>query len=118
MAVSHVALQHGDDLVVGLAAVNHAEAADGFRPHEEARVRDGPLGQHADVHRVAVAANLLLASQTLAAEFGHALTAERLRDEAVQRRRDGEEGRGGATFQMPEALSSSYLTASVGTIST
>src|SRR5947209_6590409 len=83
VAVGHVLLQHGDDLVVGLVAVNHAQAADGLGAHQEVGVRGGALREHADVHRVAVAA-YLLAAGAVAAEFGHAVAAEGLRDEAVQ----------------------------------
>jgi hypothetical protein len=49
-------------------------------------MRGRALGQHTDIERVAVAADGL-AAETIAAQFGDALAAVGLRDEAVERRR-------------------------------
>ena len=76
-----VALQHGDDLVVGLAAVDELQPADDPRGDEDLRLRDRPLAEHADVQRIAVAA------AGHRRELRHPLRAIRLRHEAVQRRR-------------------------------
>ena len=54
-AVDGVALEDGDDLVVGLVAVEHAQAADGHGAQEDVAAGDGLLGEDADVQRVAVA---------------------------------------------------------------
>src|SRR5438874_1017166 len=54
-AVEEVALHHGDDLVVRLAPVDQAQAADRDGLDEDVAVGDRLLAEHADVERVAVA---------------------------------------------------------------
>jgi hypothetical protein len=50
-----VAFEHGDDLVVGLAAIDELDAADHARAQQHLGALDGTLADHADVERIAVA---------------------------------------------------------------
>ena len=83
--VAHVGLEHGNDFIVGFVAVDHAEAADRHRPDNEVAVRGGPLREHADIERIAIAVDRA-ASGAFLAEPRHLESAEGLRDETVRRR--------------------------------
>ena len=82
-AVQGIPEHDRDDLVVGLAVVDHAETPDGQRPHNNVAVGDHFLGQHTDVQRVLVADDVRAAGAFLA-EPGDGLSAEGLRDEPVK----------------------------------
>src|SRR4030095_11202045 len=88
-AIRGIALEDGQNLVVGLAAGEHGQAADRAGEDEDAAGGDGPLGQNAYVDRVAVADDFL-PSRPRGGKAGHALGAERAGDEAVG---GGAEGR-------------------------
>lgn len=55
LAIHLVFGQHGDDFVVGLTAVNHAEAADGRSIHDDVAVCDLAFGEYTNIEWVVVA---------------------------------------------------------------
>ena len=81
--VQQVVLEHGDDLVVGLAPVDHLDPADDARADDDLRAADRALADHAHVEGVAVGAGRVRGQR------GDARTAERARDEAVEGRGQG-----------------------------
>src|SRR4029450_10898053 len=85
--VHRVPGEDGDDLVVRLVAVDHAEAADRNRLDEDVAVRDVALTEPPDVERVAVAADGW-PTGALGAERADAVSAVSLGDEAVERGTD------------------------------
>jgi len=80
-APDEVVRQHGDDLVVGLAVVEHRQAADHLGLDQDLARVDRTFAEHADVERIAVA--LLGAGRQVA----DAAATQRARDEAVEARR-------------------------------
>jgi hypothetical protein len=76
-----IAIQHRDDLVVGLAPVDDLQAAEHPRPQQDLRVGDRPLADHTDVERIAVA------PVAIDGEAPHPIAAVGLRYEAIERRR-------------------------------
>src|SRR2546422_10823272 len=82
MSVCKVGLQHRDDFVVSLLAINHSQSADRFRLKKEAAVGKRLFGQYTNVHRVTIALNPIF-SGSLAAKLGHLFAAITLRNEAV-----------------------------------
>ncbi len=50
-----VVVEHGDDLVVGFAGVDHLNPAHNAGGEQDLRARDGSLADDADVERVVVA---------------------------------------------------------------
>ena len=80
-APDEVVLEHGDDLVVGLAAVEKLQAADDARGDDNLRMIDRTLAHDTNIERIAITA------LGAGAQRAHRFTAVRLRDEAVQRRR-------------------------------
>ena len=73
-----IALEHRDDLVVGLTAIGDFESAHHARAEQHLGVIDGPLADYADVERIAIAA---LAARS---EPAHPLAAVGARNEAVE----------------------------------
>src|SRR5207253_2217932 len=49
MAIGDIGFKDGDNLVIRLRAVNHAQAADGTRADEEITMRECLFCQHADI---------------------------------------------------------------------
>src|SRR6267378_4451828 len=84
MAVCKVGLQHRDDFVVSLLAINHPQSADWFRLKKEVALSKRLFGQYTNVHRVTITLDPL-GSGSVAAELGHLFAAITLRNEAVQR---------------------------------
>ena len=74
--------EDGENLIVGLAAVEQSQATDGAGAHEQRPMRDWPLGEDADVERIPIA-NDARASSALHGHRRHALVAPRLRHEPV-----------------------------------
>lgn len=83
VVVGLVVLKNGDDLIVGLSAIDHAESTDRSSIHDDVAVQYWSRGEDTDVHRVAVANDILLAGR-FGAEFGDAVTAQGTGDEAVE----------------------------------
>src|SRR5258706_290106 len=83
MSVCEVCLQHRDDFVVGLFAINHPQSADRLRLKKEVALGKRFFGQYANIHRVTIALNSP-GPGALAAELGHLFAAITLWDEAVQ----------------------------------
>ena len=54
VAERRVPLEHGDDLVVRLVAVDQAQPADRHRLQEDVAVREGPLRKDADVQGIGI----------------------------------------------------------------
>ena len=50
-----VLLEHRDDLIIRLAGVDHLQTADDVGGEDDLSPVDRPLGDHADIHRIAVA---------------------------------------------------------------
>jgi hypothetical protein len=78
-----VAVEDGDDLVVGLAAVDHLDAADDAGIEHDVRAVDVALGVDADIQRVTVR------YIDARAALGDFLGAVGARNKAVERRRAG-----------------------------
>ena len=53
-APDEIVVQDADDLVVGLSAVDHLEAADDPGPHDDLVACDRPFAEDADVQRVPI----------------------------------------------------------------
>jgi hypothetical protein len=102
-AVRGIVDQDRDDLVVGLALVEEAEAADRARANEDRAVRDRTLGEDTDVERVAVADDAR-AARLAHRERRDAVPTPRLRDEAVRRRTDVREALRAVDLQMAARL--------------
>ena len=83
-AVRGVVHEHADQLVVRLVTIEEPEAADRPRAQDDAAVVDRPLGEHADVDRVAVADHAL-PSGGRCGRGRDAVLAPGARDEAVGR---------------------------------
>ena len=81
IAPHEVAFHHSDDLVVGLAAIEELQAPDHARRHDHLGAGDRPLGEHADVERIGIAA------LRPGAQRRHLGAAIGPRNEAVERRR-------------------------------
>ena len=82
VAVHGIVPHDGDDLVVGLAAVRQAQAADRQRRQEDVAVGNTLLRLHTDIERIAVADHPLAAG-SLGKDTGHPLSRVGLRDESV-----------------------------------
>src|SRR5437016_8078262 len=83
VSVGKVGLQHRDDFVVSLLAINHSQSADWFRMKKEISLSKRLFRQHANIHRVTIAVDPP-GSGSLAAELGHLFAAITLRNEAVK----------------------------------
>ena len=70
IAVEGVVFEYGDDFVVGLIAVDHAQAADWNGLQQDIAVCKRSFGQYADVERVAVADDAI-AARAFGAEAGY-----------------------------------------------
>jgi hypothetical protein len=116
VAIRRIVLQHRDDLVIGLTTIDHPQAADRDGTQQDVSVADWPLRQHTHVHRVTVADDVG-PTRAVATRLGHPLTTQGLRQQSVKRRTHAGVLLRAIDLQMP-SLSSSYLTVSVGTIST
>ena len=55
VAPHEVRFEHRDQLVVGLAAIEKLQPADHARRHDDLGALDRPLGEHADIERIAIA---------------------------------------------------------------
>ncbi len=78
MTVHRVVVHHCDDFVVRLIFIDRAQAADRNGLYQQVAVADGFLGEHANVHRIAVALDAGLAG-ALFALSSDALGAQRAR---------------------------------------
>src|SRR5581483_144646 len=76
-----VAIEHRDDLVVGLAAIDDLQASENASPQQDLRVGDRPLADDTDVEWIAVTPIAVCRQET------YPLTAIGLRNEAVERGR-------------------------------
>jgi hypothetical protein len=97
VAPDGILLDDRDDLVVGLALVDHQQPPERPCPQQDVCPRDGALAQHANIERIAVA---LLG----AGERRHARPAVRARHEAVQRGRQRRQPLGPIDHQEPGLL--------------
>src|SRR5262245_4726228 len=84
-AVREVSIEDGDDLVVGLLIIEHAQPANRTGVDEDIAVRHRLLGQNADVHRIQVSVDIL-ESRPLRTAARHPLAAVRLWNEPIKRR--------------------------------
>src|SRR2546421_7427484 len=82
MSECKVSLQHRDDFVVSLLAINHSQSADWFCVKKEVALSKRLFGQYTNVHRVTITLNPT-GSGPVAAELGHLFAAITLRNEAV-----------------------------------
>src|SRR5207253_2499494 len=82
-SVGQIVLEYRHDLVVCFVAVDHAQPSDGPRAEEEVGMRHRLLGEDADVHRIAVAADVA-APAAIRAALPDPGAAIRLRDEPVE----------------------------------
>src|SRR6266498_217562 len=85
MTVREVGFEHGDNLVVGLLAIDHSEAANWFCLQKKIALGKRFFGEHADVHRIAITLDVT-GSGAFGAEFRHLFTTKSLRNEPVERR--------------------------------
>ena len=81
LAPDVIALEHRDDLVVGLAAIDDLQSPHHAGAQQHLGMIDRPLADYADVERIAIAALAVFG------ETPHPLAAIGLRDEAVERGR-------------------------------
>ena len=85
VVVRLVVFKNGDYLVVGFSAVDHAESADWARVYDDVTMKNRAGGEDADIHRVAVSDDVLLARR-FGAELGDTITAQGAGDEPVEGR--------------------------------
>ena len=55
VSIHFVLLQHSNDFIVGLPAVNHAQSSDGNRLYQDVAMGYFAFGQHTDIERIVVA---------------------------------------------------------------
>jgi len=83
-SIGRIVFQHGDNLIVGLILIDHAQATDGNTFNEDVAMLNRSITQHADVKRVAIA--LHRSSDFFRRECSNTLAAISLWHEPIQSR--------------------------------
>ena len=81
-------MQYGDDLVVGLIAIQHTETTDRLHRSKYVAVSNGTLRQDAYIQRIAVALDVLTAA-LVHAVVGNRVATVTLWYKAIERRHNG-----------------------------